>query len=66
VPGLAEQLTARELEVLALLAAGTPNPRLAEVPAVTLDAVRKHVSHLLGNPGAANHTEAVTHAAGSA
>jgi len=30
VPGLAEQLTARELEVLLLLAAGTPNPRIAE------------------------------------
>jgi DNA-binding CsgD family transcriptional regulator len=57
VPGLAGQLTARELEVLALLAAGTPNPRRAAVLAVTLDAVRKHVSHLVGNPGAANRTE---------
>src|SRR6266699_1138589 len=29
VPGLAEQLTARELEILVLLAAGMPNPRIA-------------------------------------
>jgi len=30
VPRLVEQLTPRELETLALLAAGTPNPRIAE------------------------------------
>ena len=66
MPGLAEQLTARELEILVLLAAGTPNPRIAEVLAVTLDAVRKHVSHLLGKLGATSRTEAVTRPAGSA
>ena len=62
VPGLVEQLTARELEVLALLAAGAPNPRIAEQLVVTLDTVKKHVSHLLGKLGAANRTEAVTRA----
>jgi LuxR family transcriptional regulator, maltose regulon positive regulatory protein len=62
VPGLAEQLTARELEVLALLAAGAPNPRIAEQLVVSLDTVKKHVSHLLGKLGAANRTEAVTRA----
>jgi LuxR family maltose regulon positive regulatory protein len=62
VPGLAEQLTARELEVLALVAAGTPNPRIAAELVVTLDTVKKHVSHLLGKLGAANRTEAVTRA----
>jgi LuxR family transcriptional regulator, maltose regulon positive regulatory protein len=62
VPGLAEQLTARELEVLVLLAAGTPNPRIAEQLLVTLDTVKKHVSHVLGKLGAANRTEAVTRA----
>ena len=56
VPGLVEQLTARELEVLALLAAGAPNPRIAEQLVVTLDTVKKHVSHLLGKLGAANRT----------
>ena len=62
VPGLVEQLTARELEVLALLAAGAPNPRIAEQLVVSLDTVKKHVSHLLGKLGAANRTEAVTRA----
>jgi len=62
VPGLVEQLTARELEVLALLAAGLPNPRIARQLVVTLDTVKKHVSHLLGKLGAANRTEAVTRA----
>ena len=62
VPGLVEQLTARELEILALLAAGTPNPRIAEELVISLDTVKKHVSHLLGKLGAANRTEAVTRA----
>ena len=62
VLGLAEQLTARELEVLVLLAAGSPNPRIAGELVVTLDTVKKHVSHLLGKLGAANRTEAVTRA----
>jgi LuxR family transcriptional regulator, maltose regulon positive regulatory protein len=62
MPGLIEQLTARELEVLALLAAGAPNPRIAEQLVVSLDTVKKHVSHLLGKLGAANRTEAVTRA----
>ena len=48
VPGLAEQLTARELQILVLLAAGTPNPRIAAERVVSLDTVKKHVSHLLG------------------
>ena len=62
VPGLVEQLTPRELEILALLTAGTPNPRIAEQLVVSLDTVKKHVSHLLGKLGAANRTEAVTRA----
>ena len=49
-------------EVLALLAAGAPNPRIAEQLVVSLDTVKKHVSHLLGKLGAANRTEAVTRA----
>ena len=62
VPGLVEQLTAREGEVLVLLAAGMPNPRIAEELVVSLDTVKKHVSHLLGKLGAANRTEAVNRA----
>jgi LuxR family transcriptional regulator, maltose regulon positive regulatory protein len=62
VPGLLDPLTTRELEVLALLAAGTPNPGIAGQLVVTLDTVKKHVSHILGKLGAANRTEAVTRA----
>ena len=62
VPGLVEQLTAREVEILVLLSAGMPNPRIAQELVVTLDTVEKHVSHLLGKLGAANRTEAVTRA----
>jgi LuxR family maltose regulon positive regulatory protein len=62
VPGLVQPLTDRELEVLALLAAGTSNSRIAAELVVTLDTVNKHVSHLLGKLGAANRTEAVTRA----
>ena len=62
VPGLVEQLTSRELEVLEMLAAGKPNQAIADQLVVTLDTVKKHVSHLLGKLGAANRTEAVIRA----
>lgn len=51
-----------QLEVLVLLVAATPNLRIAEQLVVTLDTVKKHVSHLLGKLGVANRTEAVTRA----
>jgi LuxR family maltose regulon positive regulatory protein len=62
VPGLVDQLTSRELEVLAMLAAGTPNQVIAEELFVTLFTVKKHVSHILAKLGAANRTEAVARA----
>ena len=62
VAGLVDQLTPRELEILALVAAGTSNPRIAEDLVVTLDTVKKHVSHVLGKLGATNRTEAVNRA----
>jgi LuxR family maltose regulon positive regulatory protein len=62
VPGLVEQLTSRELEVLGMLAAGKSNQAIAGQLFVTLDTVKKHVSHLLGKLGAENRTEAVTRA----
>src|SRR5262249_29774454 len=61
-PGLADPLTGRELQVLARLAAGTPNPAIAQEPFVTLATVKKHVSPILGNQGAANRTEAAARA----
>ena len=62
VPGLVEQLTSRELEVLTMLAAGSSNQAIASQLVITLDTVKKHVSHVLGKLGAANRTEAVTRA----
>jgi LuxR family maltose regulon positive regulatory protein len=62
VPGLVEQLTSRELQVLELLAAGKSNQAIASQFVLTLDTVKKHVSHVLGKLGAANRTEAVARA----
>jgi LuxR family maltose regulon positive regulatory protein len=62
VPGLVDQLTSRELEVLEMLAAGSSNQVIASQLVVTLDTVKKHVSHVLGKLGAANRTEAVARA----
>jgi LuxR family maltose regulon positive regulatory protein len=60
IPQLAEKLTGRELEVLALLAAGQSNQRIASSLFISLDTVKKHVSHVLAKLGAGNRTEAVT------
>ena len=61
-PGIVEPLTSRELEVLQMLAAGQSNQAIAGQLVVTLDTVKKHVTHLLGKLGAANRTEAVARA----
>jgi LuxR family transcriptional regulator, maltose regulon positive regulatory protein len=60
--GLAEPLTSREREVLGLLAAGQANRDIADELVVTLDTVKRHVSHILAKLGAANRTEAVARA----
>ena len=61
-PGLAEPLTDRELDVLRLLAAGKSNQRIAHDLVVALDTVKTHVTHILGEFGAANRTEAAARA----
>ena len=61
-PGLVEPLTVRETAVLRLIAAGKSNQRIAHELVVTLDTVKKHVSHVLGKLGAANRTQAVSRA----
>jgi LuxR family maltose regulon positive regulatory protein len=61
-PALAEPLTDRELQVLALLAAGTSNQEIARELVVALETAKKHVSHILGKLGAANRTQAVARA----
>ena len=60
--GIVEPLTSRELEVLRLLAAGISNQGIARELVVSLDTVKKHVSHILGKLGAASRTEAVARA----
>lgn len=60
--GMVEPLTDRELEVLRLLAEGRQNREVAEHLVVTLETVKKHVTHILGKLGAANRTQAVVQA----
>ena len=62
VPGLVDQLTAREAEVLRLLAAGRANQAIARELVLSLDTVKKHVGHVLDKLGAANRTQAVARA----
>jgi LuxR family maltose regulon positive regulatory protein len=62
VAGLVEPLTRREHEVLTMLAAGRSNQAIASQLVVTLDTVKKHVTHVLGKLGATNRTEAVARA----
>jgi LuxR family maltose regulon positive regulatory protein len=62
VAGLVEPLTERELEVLRLLATGAPNRAIAKELVVTLDTVKRHLSHLFGKLEVANRTQAVARA----
>jgi LuxR family transcriptional regulator, maltose regulon positive regulatory protein len=62
VTGLVEPLSARELEVLELLAAGAPNRAIAKELVVTVDTVKRHVSHLFSKLEVANRTQAVARA----
>jgi LuxR family maltose regulon positive regulatory protein len=48
--------------VLGLLAAGQSNQAIAEELVITLDTVKRHVTHILDKLGAANRTQAVTRA----
>jgi len=56
-------LTARETEVLALLAQGKANKEIAKILMITERTVKFHVSSLLAKLGAENRTEAVSMAA---
>jgi non-specific serine/threonine protein kinase len=51
-------LTARELDVLRLLAAGKTNPEIADALFIGAGTVRNHVSHILTKLGAKTRTEA--------
>jgi len=58
--GRGDTLTAREREVLALMARGLPNKQIAARLAITLHTVKFHVASVLAKMGAASRTEAVT------
>jgi DNA-binding NarL/FixJ family response regulator len=54
-----EPLTARELEVLALMAEGLTNKRIAERLRISDQTVKFHVAAVSGKLGAVNRTDAV-------
>ena len=62
VPIVVVPLTGRELEILRMVAAGQSNHAIASQVFVTLDTVKKHVSHVLAKLSATNRTEAVARA----
>jgi DNA-binding CsgD family transcriptional regulator len=57
-----DQLTAREVEVLRLLAIGRTNKDISAVLAISLNTVATHVRSILEKTGAANRTEAAAYA----
>jgi len=58
----AQALTARELQILRLLAAGASNQDIAAELVITVNTAKKHIAHILGKLGAANRTQAVSRA----
>jgi DNA-binding NarL/FixJ family response regulator len=57
---VAEELTARELEVLRLVAAGHGNKEIAARLEISEHTVKFHVASIMGKLGAGSRTEAVT------
>jgi DNA-binding CsgD family transcriptional regulator len=58
-----EPLSARELEVLRLVAAGRTNAQVADELVISANTVAKHVASILAKTGTANRTEAAAFAA---
>lgn len=59
---LIEPLSARELEVLALLADGCSNAEIADQLIITVGTTKRHVSNIYGKLGVGSRTQAVAHA----
>ena len=55
-------LSARETEVLRLLAAGKSNAQIADELVISLNTVNRHVSNIYAKTGAANRAEAASYA----
>jgi LuxR family maltose regulon positive regulatory protein len=60
--GLAEPLTAREIEVLRLIAAGLRNEEIAGQLFISLATVKRHIANAYGKLGVSNRVEAVSQA----
>jgi two-component system, NarL family, response regulator LiaR len=60
-----ERLTPREREVLALIARGYSNKRIARELAVSEKTVKTHVGHVLAKLGVSDRTQAALHAVGA-
>ena len=59
---LVDPLSARELEVLRLVAAGYSNAAIAEKLVIALSTVKRHLNHILDKLQATSRTQAVAHA----
>ena len=59
---LADGLSAREAEVLRLLAGGRSNQQIAEALVISPNTVNRHVSNIYAKTGAANRAEAASYA----
>jgi DNA-binding NarL/FixJ family response regulator len=55
-------LSAREVEVLRLLASGRSNQQIAAELVISLNTVQRHVSNIFAKIGAGNRVEAATYA----
>ena len=59
---LIEPLTPREMEVLQLLVAGASNAQIAQELFITVNTVKRHITHILGKLEAENRTQAALRA----
>jgi LuxR family maltose regulon positive regulatory protein len=59
---LAEPLTAREVEILRLIAAGMRNQQIADHLFISLATVKRHIANAYGKLGVSHRTEAVARA----
>ena len=62
IGGLAESLTAREIEILRLVAAGLRNQQIADHLVISVPTVKRHIANTYGKLGVGHRTEAVARA----